>query len=232
VATCVILGAGKGIGQSVAKEFKSRGYHIALCARNKEKLTELAEQLGDQTSTWTVDVADAHNLKQTLAAIANSQGDIEVLIYNAYSAEPGKGSTLDVDKFNQSLLVNLSGALVAAQAVAPGMMAKEKGTIIFTGGGFALQPFHNQTSLSVGKAGLRALSQCLHQGAWTQGCPRCNSHRMWYRQGGHSICPRCHRQELHRPARPAQRSIRGRNHLHWKITLPLFCCSRPNVFSY
>jgi short-subunit dehydrogenase len=88
VATCVILGAGKGIGQSVAKEFKSRGYHIALCARNKEKLTELAEQLGDDTSTWTVDVADSENLKQTLADIANSQGDIEVLIYNAYSAEP------------------------------------------------------------------------------------------------------------------------------------------------
>lgn len=163
MATCVILGAGKGIGQSVAKEFKSRGYHIALCARNKEKLTELAKQLGGQTSTWTVDVADSHNLKQTLAAIANSQGGIEVLIYNAYSAEPGKGSTLDVDKFNQSLLVNFSGALVAAQAVAPAMMAKEKGTIIFTGGGFALQPFHNQTALSVGKAGLRALSHCLHQ---------------------------------------------------------------------
>lgn len=163
MATCVILGAGKGIGQSVAKEFKSRGYHIALCARNKDKLVELAQQLGDDTSTWAVDVADSENLKQALADIASSHGDIEVLIYNAYSAEMGKGSTLDVDKFNQSLLVNVSGALVAAQAVAPAMMAREKGTILITGGGFALQPFHNQTALSVGKAGLRALSQCLHQ---------------------------------------------------------------------
>lgn len=163
MATCVILGAGKGISQSVAKEFKNRGYHIALCARNQEKLNDLAQQLGDDASTWPVDVADSENLKQTLADIASNHGAIEVLIYNAYSAEPGKGSTLDVDKFNQSLQVNVSGALVATQVVAPAMMAKEQGTILFTGGGFALQPFHNQTALSVGKAGLRALSMCLHQ---------------------------------------------------------------------
>ncbi|CAN5416619.1 SDR family NAD(P)-dependent oxidoreductase [soil metagenome] len=163
MATCVILGAGKGIGQSVAKQFKSRGYHIALCARNQEKLAELAQELGEDSSTWAVDVATAENLKQVLAEIASKHGEIEVLIYNAYSAEPGKGSTLDVEKFNQSLFVNASGALVAAQAVAPKMIANEKGTIIFTGGGFALQPFHNQTALSVGKAALRALAQCLHQ---------------------------------------------------------------------
>jgi len=163
VATCVILGAGKGIGQSVAKEFKSRGYHVALCARNIENLTQLVEQLGEGSSAWTVDVSDAEQLKQVLSEIASVHGEVEVLIYNAYSAEPGKGSTLDVDKFNKSLMVNFSSALVATQAVAPAMIAKEKGTILFTGGGFAIQPFHNQTALSVGKAGLRALTHCLHQ---------------------------------------------------------------------
>ena len=57
------------------------------------------------------------------------------------------------------LAVNIGGAMVAAQAAAPKMMARGSGSILFTGGGFALQPHPDYLSLSIGKAGIRALAQ-------------------------------------------------------------------------
>jgi short-subunit dehydrogenase len=163
LATCVIMGAGPGVSNSVAKSFLARGYHVALCARNNDKLKELACALGTDVSTWPLDVADSTAIEKVVGDIAKAHGEIEVLLYNAYVQEPGKGSTLDLSKFNQSLTVNVSGALAATQAVLPEMISKEKGSILFTGGGLGTQPFYNMTALSVGKAALRALALCLNQ---------------------------------------------------------------------
>ncbi len=163
MATCVVLGAGAGVGQAVAKAFLGRGYHVALCARNREKLDGLCAELGENASAWQLDVSNLEELKTCLAEIAEKHGEIEVLHFNAFSLTPGRGSRVDAEKFSQSLGVNVTPALAASQAVIPGMKNLGKGTILFTGGGYALQPAAQVTALSVGKAALRALNQCLHQ---------------------------------------------------------------------
>lgn len=53
--------------------------------------------------------------------------------------------------------------MAAAQAVAPSMAARGAGSILLTGGGFALQPHPDYLSLSIGKAGIRALAQGLFE---------------------------------------------------------------------
>jgi NAD(P)-dependent dehydrogenase (short-subunit alcohol dehydrogenase family) len=60
--------------------------------------------------------------------------------------------------------VNVAGALAATRAVLPGMRAAGRGTILFTGGGLALDPtgWLPAASLAIGKAGLRSLAQTLH----------------------------------------------------------------------
>src|SRR5258707_790016 len=49
--------------------------------------------------------------------------------------------------------------MVAAQAAGPHMIARGSGSILFTGGGFGLRPHPDFLSLSIGKAGIRALAQ-------------------------------------------------------------------------
>ena len=58
--------------------------------------------------------------------------------------------------------VNVAGALVSAQQVIPLMLDKREGTILFTGGGLAIEPFPMYTSLAIGKAGIRNLSHSLY----------------------------------------------------------------------
>ena len=54
--------------------------------------------------------------------------------------------------------MNIGGAMVAAQAAGPKMIARGSGSILFTGGGFGLHPHPDFLSLSIGKAGIRALA--------------------------------------------------------------------------
>ena len=66
--------------------------------------------------------------------------------------------------------VNVAGALVAVQAILPQMQTSQKtGTILFTGGGFALYPQPDFASLSIGKAGLRSLAHTLGMALKPQG---------------------------------------------------------------
>ena len=66
-----------------------------------------------------------------------------------------------LDTFVSDLAVNIGGALAAAQAVVPNMSKRGSGTILLTGGGYALEPNPEFLSLSTGKAGIRALAHGL-----------------------------------------------------------------------
>ncbi|MDQ6861378.1 MAG: SDR family NAD(P)-dependent oxidoreductase, partial [Verrucomicrobiota bacterium] len=59
------------------------------------------------------------------------------------------------------LRTNVGGALASVQQVLPAMRAAKRGTIIFTGGGFALEPHPQFASVGIGKAALRNLALVL-----------------------------------------------------------------------
>ncbi|QQN29744.1 SDR family NAD(P)-dependent oxidoreductase [Pseudomonas syringae pv. maculicola] len=73
------------------------------------------------------------------------------------------------DTFVPDLAVNIGGALAATQAILPAMAKRAAGTILHTGGGFALYPSPDFLSLSTGKAGIRALVLGLFESAKAKG---------------------------------------------------------------
>jgi short-subunit dehydrogenase len=64
---------------------------------------------------------------------------------------------------NADLAVNIGGALATVQAVIPNMAERGSGSILLTGGGYALKPNPDYLSLSIGKVGIRALAYCLFE---------------------------------------------------------------------
>ncbi|MDD3180334.1 MAG: SDR family NAD(P)-dependent oxidoreductase [Opitutaceae bacterium] len=160
---CVIVGYGPGIGHSLAKAFAHEGHTLALISRIPGKHESLRQSLGAAAHGFAADAGDAASLQTAFASIRGQLGDPSVLIYNAYSSHPGKPTTLNVDGLMDDFRINVAGALVATMEVLPAMKASRQGTIIFTGGGLALQPWAEQASLSIGKAGLRSLAFTLAQ---------------------------------------------------------------------
>ena len=158
---CLIVGAGPGIGQSVAQAFARDGYAIALAARHPARLDGFRRELekdGAPTRTYAADAADEASLRQLFASVRQDLGAPEVVVYNPAAHGPGKPMALTGDKLAADFRVNVTGALICAQEAAPAMKERGRGTILLTGGGFAHEPAANYASLSLGKAALRNLT--------------------------------------------------------------------------
>lgn len=162
----VIVGYGSGVGASVARVFGREGMAVALLARDGAKVTAAAtamEQAGQapQAAGFAADAGDPASLNAALDAAVARFGRADVLVYNAAAWRDGPVLALAPEQLVEDFQVCTVGALVAARAVAPAMRARGQGTIIFTGGGFALFPSAMAPSLSIGKAGIRSLALML-----------------------------------------------------------------------
>lgn len=163
---CAIVGFGTGVSTGVARAFGKEGYTLALLARNPAKLEANSQELkqaGYPVQTIAADAGNQESLIKAFAQIRAQLGDPEVLIYNAAAFSFGKPSSISFEQLVSDFQVNVAGALIAAQQVIPAMKANKRGTILLTGGGLALNPFADASSLAIGKAGIRSLAFTLAQ---------------------------------------------------------------------
>lgn len=160
----IIIGYGPGVSRAVAKAFAGEGHPLALIARDAAKLDSAVSALGEKgvkAQAFAADAGDATSLTHALDAVRDAYGDAEVLLYNAAFWRHGPVLGTTPESFDADFRVAVTGALVAARALAPAMIAAGRGTLLFTGGGLALYPSPQAPSLSVGKAGIRALALML-----------------------------------------------------------------------
>jgi short-subunit dehydrogenase len=164
--TFLSIGTGPGIGFATAERFAREGFQVVLAARSVAKTQELAERLtkqGYKANARKVDSGDPNSIAELVAEVRERHGPIDVLHYNAASTRKATLSEQPRDSFNSDLAVNIGGALAAAQAVAPKMEEQKSGAILLTGGAFALAPTPDYLSISIGKAGIRALAHGLFE---------------------------------------------------------------------
>jgi NAD(P)-dependent dehydrogenase (short-subunit alcohol dehydrogenase family) len=164
--TFLSIGAGPAMGFATAERFAREGFQVVLAARNIARTQELADRLvkkGYKAKAHKADSRDPESVAGLIAEVQRQHGSIDVLHYNAASTRKATLSEQPRDSFNDDLAVNVGGALVAAQAVAPKMEEQKSGAILLTGGGFALAPSPDYLSISIGKAGIRALAHGLFE---------------------------------------------------------------------
>ena len=161
-APLIVIGAGPGIGGSVARRFASEGLPVALIARRTKTVHAVAETLepyGVATVTLTADVADEAALVAALDTSTATFGVPEAVVYNAAIIQHDAPGELSVQRHQAAWAVNVVGAITAAAHLAPAMAQRGRGSFLVTGG--MPEPDARYTSLSLGKAGLRALVSLL-----------------------------------------------------------------------
>jgi NAD(P)-dependent dehydrogenase (short-subunit alcohol dehydrogenase family) len=159
---CAVIGAGVGLGMSIAQRFGQEGYAIALIARRPEALTEYSKTLakaGISATGYSADVADANSLVSAFEQIQAQLGTVSVLVYNAAVMKEADPLTLAEDELVHDFKVGVTGALTAIQQVAPQMKAQNHGTILLTGGGLAFDENSDPAylSLAIAKTATRKL---------------------------------------------------------------------------
>lgn len=155
----LIVGAGPGLGLAIAREF-GRGFKkAALFARGEENLASLAKALasdGTETLTRSVDAGDLGALEAATKKVLATWGAPKVVVYHGAAVTPRRPLDLPSSEFARELIVNVVGAQLVTAAIAPQMA---DGTILYTGGGFAMYPSADYASLSASKAALRNLAE-------------------------------------------------------------------------
>jgi NAD(P)-dependent dehydrogenase (short-subunit alcohol dehydrogenase family) len=160
----VIIGAGPGIGQAVARRFAREGLPITLIARSERTLRAVAGAVaphGVPVLTLRADSTDRAALDAALERSIGEHGVPEVAVYNAALVRADELGEISVRDHMQAWAVNVVGALNAAARLAPLMAARGSGTFLVTGG--MPEPKPQYVSLSLGKAGVRTLIALLDQ---------------------------------------------------------------------
>ena len=163
MAGVVVVGTGPGIATSVARRFGAEGMSVSLIARTDASLEVARATLADagvtEVTTHTADAADPDQLTTVLDQVVSARGVPDVLVYNAGWIRFDGPGDLDHSGHLDAYAINVLGALHSAAKVGPLMAEAGAGTILFTGG--MPQPMPQLVSLSLGKAGLRALATML-----------------------------------------------------------------------
>lgn len=158
----VIIGAGPGIGQAVARRFTREGMPVALIARKQQTVDAVANALAPsagQLFPLAADSGDEEALRAALDTAADQLGIPDVVVYNAALIQRDSPGQLSAQAHLQAWAVNVVGAITAAAHIIPRMAERGSGSFIITGG--MPEPDPQVVSLSLGKAGVRALAMLL-----------------------------------------------------------------------
>ncbi|MGW7545509.1 SDR family oxidoreductase [Streptomyces sp. NPDC054770] len=164
--TIAVVGAGPGLGLSVAKVFGSHGFDVALISRSETKLATLVAELADAGVTAAAFPADTSDRDQLTAALEGAVarfGRIDVLEYSPFaSLVQNAPQDVTVEDLQQQIDEILLGAVTATRAVLPGMLEAEAGTLLYTVGGGAINPLPFMAGMNVAQAALRNWVHNLH----------------------------------------------------------------------
>jgi NAD(P)-dependent dehydrogenase (short-subunit alcohol dehydrogenase family) len=158
----VVVGAGPGVGASVARRYGREGYAVALVSLPAEDLEAVGKQLQSEgiTTGWApVDVTDQQGLTDAITRFGGFADGIDVLHFNPSAFRQKHPLDLSVDELLEDVALGVGGLLTAVQAARPFMKAGARVTA--TGSMAADQPWHEAASLGVQKAGLRNLVRSL-----------------------------------------------------------------------
>jgi len=158
-STALIVGAGPGLGSSLARRFSREGLSVALAARDPGKLAPLAQQI--HARTFAADAANADDVARLFREVEETVGAPDIVVYNASGRVRGPFTELDPATVQQALMVSAYGGFLVAQEAARRMLPKKRGAILFTGASASVKGYARSAPFAMGKFALRGLAQSL-----------------------------------------------------------------------
>jgi len=163
--TCVITGAGGGIGRATALAFAAAGARVALLDRDKASLAETAARLvaqrGPEFVAVPCDVTDAASVAAAAETAERAAGRASILVNNAGILRPGTLATISLADWNALMSVNLTGYFLCAQAFGRQIRAGGGGALVHIASIAGSEPQGASGAYSVSKAGVVMLSRLI-----------------------------------------------------------------------
>lgn len=164
----LVTGAARGIGFTLAARLCAEGAQVALADLDAASVTEAAEAIRrDQPDARclpvTVDVADRACVEAMVAQVVATLGQVDVLVSNAgiwKQLTSGPFWQIPSSEWQRAFSVNTEGAFNCAAAIAPHMIGRKGGRIIFIGSAAIGEALAHVTHYTASKAALIGLMRC------------------------------------------------------------------------
>lgn len=162
--TVLLTGASTGIGPYIARRLHSAGARFVLSARNESALTKLQSELGESR----VVVADLSQPGEP-QRLAREAGAVDVLVSNAGVPASGRLVTFTIEQLDRAIAVNLRAGIVLARLLAPAMIERKDGHMVFMASVAGKIPASGFTVYNATKFGIRGFALALREELWGTG---------------------------------------------------------------
>ena len=165
----LITGATGGLGGAIARKLHSQGATVVISGTRKEKLEELAKDLGDRVVVKPCDLSDAEAIVNLISEIESELGKIDILVNNAGMTRDGLMMRMKDEDWSKVIDVNLSAVFRLSREVMKGMMKRRSGRIINITSIVGVTGNAGQVNYAASKAGLIGMTKSMAAEVATRG---------------------------------------------------------------
>ena len=165
--TLLVAGAGAGLGKSVAKRFAREGYAVALAARNAERLSNLASEIG--AAAFPADLTDEAEVGKLFRDVEGRLGPIEAVAFIAATRVQGPIAELSAADFERVWRQSCFSGFLVGREAARTMLPRGSGSVIFTGASGSTRGRAHFAAFAAAKGGLRFVAQSMARELGPQG---------------------------------------------------------------
>lgn len=154
--TALVTGASSGIGAALSRRLAERGTHVVLCARRRDELESLAEDIratGREASVRVVDVGDPDAAVAAIREIDDELGGLDLVVANAGVGEKSRKPP-SWETAKAMCHVNFTGAIATLTAILPRMIERKRGHLVGVSSLAGLAPLPTSSVYCATKAGL------------------------------------------------------------------------------
>jgi len=156
----LVTGGGRGIGANIARELAAAGARVAVSARSKEQVEEVARELGGLAVVG--DVSKQDDVERIVREVESQLGPIDLLCANAgTNIREERAWEVEPEDWWRVFEVNVLGVYLCCRSVIPGMRGRGRGRIVITGSGAAYLPRSGSTAYSASKAAVWRFGEVL-----------------------------------------------------------------------
>lgn len=165
----LIVGAGSGLGASLARAFAGQcGMRVAVAARRLEPLEAIALETG--AVALVADASNAAAVESMFDAAAVQLGGApDLVVYNASQRVRGAFVEVDAEAVAQAVDVTAIAAFRVAQQAVRRMLPQRHGAVLFTGASAGVKGYAQSAAFAMGKFALRGLAQSMARELSPQG---------------------------------------------------------------
>ena len=158
----LVTGASAGLGVEFARQLSKRGHRLVLAARRKERLDELAAELGNARSV-EIDLSRPGAAAELLANVQAAGETVDLLVNNAGFGLHGRFDKADPGRLRQMIDLNCGALTDLCRGVLPDMVERQSGAILNVASTAAFQPGPGMAVYFASKAYVLSLSEALHE---------------------------------------------------------------------